>query len=88
MFVHASLHMHREEKPTICHCMLYCTYDMLNMFWVLLCPSSGARDCVLLPPMVCSAWLLVVEGQVQAAGSASRKRDVARVVQHPSGYTF
>ena len=34
--------------------------------------------CVLLPPMVCSAWLLVVGGQVQAAGYASRKRDVAR----------
>ena len=34
--------------------------------------------CVLLPPMVCSAWLLVVGGQVQAAGFASRKMDVAR----------
>ena len=34
--------------------------------------------CVLLPLMVCSAWLLVVEGQVQAAGYAFRKRDVAR----------
>ena len=35
--------------------------------------------CVLLPPMVCSAWLLVVGSQVQAAGYASRKRDVARI---------
>jgi len=24
--------MRREEKPTRCHCMLYCTYDMGNMF--------------------------------------------------------
>ena len=35
---------HREEKPTKCHRMLYCTYDMLNMFRALLYPSSGARD--------------------------------------------
>ena len=34
--------MHREEKPTRCHCMLHCIYDMLNMFRALLCPSSGA----------------------------------------------
>jgi len=44
MFVCASLHMHREEKPTRCHCMLYCIYDSLNMFRALLCPSSGALD--------------------------------------------
>ena len=36
--------MRREEKPTRCHSMLYCTYDTLNMFRVLLCPSSGALD--------------------------------------------
>ena len=33
-----------EEKPTRCHWMLYCTYDMLNMFRALICPSPGARD--------------------------------------------
>ena len=44
MFVRALLHMRREEKPTICHCMLYCIYDTLNMFRTLLCPSSGALD--------------------------------------------
>ena len=44
MFVRGSLRMRREEKPARCHCMLYCTYDMLNMFRVLLCPSSGALD--------------------------------------------
>ena len=36
----------REEKPTRCHCMLYCTYDTLSMFRALLCPSSEARDYV------------------------------------------
>ena len=34
----------REEKPTRCHWKVYCTYNMLNMFRALLCPSSGARD--------------------------------------------
>ena len=42
--VRASFHMRREEKPARCHWMLYCTYDMLNMFRTLLCPSSGALD--------------------------------------------
>ena len=42
MFVRALLHMRREEKPTRCHLMVYCTYDMFNMFRELLCPSSGA----------------------------------------------
>ena len=36
--------MHREEKPSRCHWMVYCNYNMLNMFRELLCPSSGARD--------------------------------------------
>jgi len=44
VFVRASLHMHREENQLRCHWMLYCTYDMLNMFRALLCPSSGAWD--------------------------------------------
>jgi len=44
LFLRAWLHMRREEKPTRCHWMVYCTYDMLNMFQALLCPSSGARD--------------------------------------------
>ena len=43
MSVRTSLHMRREEKPTRCHCILYCTY-MLIMFRALLCPSSGALD--------------------------------------------
>ena len=44
MFVRVSLHMRREENPTRCHSMLYCTYDMLNIFRALLCPSSGTLD--------------------------------------------
>ena len=42
--VRASLHMRREEKPTRRHWMVYCTYNLLNMFRALLCPSSEARD--------------------------------------------
>jgi len=42
--VRASLHMRREEKLASCHCMVYCTYNTLNMFGALLRPSSGARD--------------------------------------------
>ena len=60
--------MRREEKPTRCHCMLYCTCDTLNMFRSLLCPSSAAPDYMYAsPPMVCSAWLLAVGGQVQGS---------------------
>ena len=44
VFVRASLHMRREEKPTRCRWKIYCTYNMLNMFRTLQCPSSGARD--------------------------------------------
>jgi hypothetical protein len=33
--------------------------------------------CVLLPPMVCSAWLLVVGDRCRAVGCESRKRDAA-----------
>jgi len=36
----------REEKPIRCHSMVYCTYNILNMFRTLLRPSSGARDCM------------------------------------------
>ena len=33
-----------EYKPTRCYYLFYYTYDRLNMFRALLCPSSGARD--------------------------------------------
>ena len=34
----------KNEEPTRCHLLLYCTSYRLNMFRALLCPSSGARD--------------------------------------------
>jgi len=36
--------MRREEKPTRWPWMVYCIYNMLNMFRALLCPSSGPWD--------------------------------------------
>jgi len=33
-----------EKKSTRCYRMVYWTYNPLNMFGALLCPSSGARD--------------------------------------------
>ena len=70
----------REEKPTRCHWMLYCTHDTLNVFRVLLCPSSGARDymCVIyrLWCAVLGCWLSGV--RCRTAGWESRKRDAAR----------
>jgi hypothetical protein len=33
----------KNKQPTSCH-LFYCTSYSLNMFRVLLCPSSGARD--------------------------------------------
>ena len=33
-----------ENKNQLDVSMFYCTYDMLNMFRALLCPSSGALD--------------------------------------------
>jgi hypothetical protein len=69
-----------RRKPTRCHCMLYCTYNMLNMFRAILCPSSGARDhmCVITAYGVqcLGCWLSGV--RCRAAGYVSRKRDVAR----------
>ena len=73
--------MRREKEPTRCHCMLYCTYDMLNMFRALLCPSSRALDymcvCLRLWCAVLGCWLSGV--RCRAAGCASRKRDAARL---------
>jgi hypothetical protein len=59
--------------------MVYCTYNMLNMFRALLCPLSGARDymCVISAVWCAMPWLLEV--RCRAAGYASRKRDVAGV---------
>jgi len=40
----ASSMMCREKRPTRCYTLVYWTYNLLNMFQALLCPSSGARD--------------------------------------------
>ena len=71
--------LRREEKPTRCHLMVYCTYDTLNMFRALLCPSSGARDYMYyrLWCAVLGYWLSGV--RCRAAGCESRKRDAARL---------
>jgi len=54
----------REEKPTSCHWMVYFTYNMLNMFRALLCPTSGARGCMCVITAYCvrclGCWLLEV----------------------------
>ena len=81
VFVRASLYMRREEKPTRCRWMGYCTYNMLNMFRALLCPSSRARDYMCVSTangvrcLVC--WLLEV--RCRAVGHAFGKRIVARL---------
>ena len=68
------LAIRREENPVRCHWMVYYTYNTLNMFRALLCPSSGARDySVLLPLMVCDAlvagcWRSGVGQQVMRSG--------------------
>ena len=57
-------HMRREEKPTRCHLMVYCTYYMLNMFRASLC----SRLYVCYYRLWCAVpWLLVVGGQVQGS---------------------
>jgi len=81
MFVRASLNMRREEKPTRRHRMVYCTYNMLNMFRALLCPSSGAqhymRVITAYGVQCLGCWLSGV--RCRAVGYASKKRDVARL---------
>ena len=82
--------MRRKEKPTRCHWMVYCTYNMINMFRALLCPSSGARDymCVITAYGVQS---LVAgcrgSGAGQQAVNPGRRMLHDGVVQHPSFWT-
>jgi hypothetical protein len=58
--------------------MAYCTYNRLNMFPALLCPSSGARNSVCYYRLWCAVlgcWLLEV--RYRAAGYVLGLRDVA-----------
>jgi hypothetical protein len=41
----ASLIICKKKKPTRCYTVVYWTYNLLNKFRALLCPSSGAQDC-------------------------------------------
>ena len=76
--------MRREEKPTICRCMFYCTYDMLNMFRGLLCPSPGALDymCVI---AAYGVQCLVAGCRGSGAGQQAVRpgRGMLHFVQHP-----
>ena len=80
VFVRTSLHMRSEEKPSRCHWMVYCTYNMLKMFQVDLCPSSGARDymCVITAYAVQCLGCRWSEVRYRVAGYASGMRDFAR----------
>ena len=68
--------------------MLYCTYDTLNMFWALLCPSSGALDymCVIaaysVQCLAAGCWESGAEQQAVRPG-----RGMLHEVQHPSSWT-
>ena len=87
VFARSSLHMRREEKTTRCHWMAYCTYNMLNMFRALLCPSSGARDymCVITTCGVHCLGCWLSEVWSRTAGYEFGMRDVAWLVElHPS----
>ena len=59
--------------------MVYCNYDMLNMFRALLCPSSGAIDykCVLVAYGVQCLGADLSGFRCRAAGCASMKRNAA-----------
>ena len=82
------LTLRREEKPTRRHCLLYCTYLMLNMFRTLLCPSSGALDymCVFAAYGVpCSA--AVSRGSGAGQQGVRPERGILHFVQHPTSWT-
>ena len=85
VFVRASLHMRREEKPTRCRWKIYCTYNMLNMFRALLCPSSGGRDymCVI---TAYDVQCLVAGCRGSGAGQKAL-RPGRGMLQHPYSWT-
>jgi hypothetical protein len=57
-----------EEEPTRCHSVIYCSCELLYMFRVLICPSSGAPRLYLDYNTRCVVpWLLVVGRQVQGS---------------------
>ena len=85
--VRTSLHMRREEKPTRCHWMVYCTYNMLNMFQTLLCPSSGARDYMCVTTAYGVQCLVAGCRRSGAEHQAMRPGREMLHVRHPSSWT-
>jgi len=66
MFALVSLCMRREEKSARCCWMIYCTCNMLNMFWHLYAHHQELETIlVLLPHVVCNALV-----KCRAAGYA------------------
>jgi len=56
---------------------LFLLYKLLNMFWAIVCPSSGADDCVVLSPRVGIVPWLQEGCQNRLAGSVSIEEFVA-----------
>ena len=82
--------LRREEKPSRCHWMVYCTFNMLNMFRELLCPSSGAREfiCVITAYGVpCLVAGCRGSGAGQQAMRPGRGMLHGSVVQYPYSWT-
>ena len=83
-------YMRREEKPTRCHCTLYCTYETLNMFRALLCPSSGALDYMY---AIAAYGVQCLVAGCRGSGAGQQGVRPGRgmlhdsVVQHPSSWT-
>ena len=70
--------------------MLYFTYNMLNMFRALPCPSSGARDYMYVITAYGAQCLVAGcrgSGAVQQAMRPGRGMLHDGVVQHPSSWT-
>ena len=75
--------MRREEKPTRRHWMVYCTYNMLNMFRAILGPSSRARDymCVITAyDRLCGLVVRVSGYRYRGLGFDSRRYQIFWVV--------
>ena len=61
----------KNKRPTWCHFLFYFTSYVLNMFWTLIYPSSGACDCVVELPHRSSCSQFVVCWRFGAAGFES-----------------
>jgi len=50
----------KNKRPTWCHLLFYFTSYVLNMFWTLIYPSSGACNCAVeLPHRSFCSWFVV-----------------------------